>query len=125
MTHSILIVDDTVVLAEAIADMLYMEGFNVTLAANGAEALVVLEHERYDLIISDLRMPIMDGIEFIKQARKRSALQNTPIIVLSAQAGEANELESTQAGADLFMTKPFDEIELLSSINQLLHESRS
>ncbi len=120
MTYSILIVDDTALLAEAIADMLRMEGFTVTLAANGMEALAVLEQESHDLIISDLRMPIMDGIEFIKQVRRHSVLQDTPIIVLSAQADEANKRESKQAGADLFLTKPFDESELLSSIHFLL-----
>src|SRR5689334_581682 len=108
MSYSILVVDDTVVLAEAIADMLQMEGFRVRLAANGVEALAVLELEKFDLIISDLRMPVMDGIEFIKQIRKCSDLKNTPIIVLSAQADEVNKRESTQAGADLFLTKPFD-----------------
>lgn len=120
MNYSILLVDDTSSLAEAIADMLRMEGFGVGLAANGMEGLAMLEQRRYDLILTDLRMPVMDGIEFIKQVRRRNALPRIPIIVLSAQAGELNKLESIQAGADLFLMKPFDEHELLTSINYCL-----
>lgn len=121
MSRSILIVDDASILAEAIADMLRMEGFKAAVASHGAEALAVLEHEGHDLIISDLRMPVMDGIEFIKQVRKRSALQSTPIIVLSAQGDEYSKLQSIEAGADLFLVKPVDEPNLLHSIKQLLN----
>lgn len=120
MTNSILIVDDTILLAEVIADMLRMEGFRVTHATNGADALVMLESEKYDLILSDLRMPGMDGIEFIQQVRGNKALPNIPIIVLSAQASGGSKSESLQAGADLFLIKPFDEQELISSINHFL-----
>lgn len=122
MSYSILIVDDTIILAEAIADMLQMEGYKVALASNGFEALTVLEHQRPDLIISDLRMPVMDGIEFIKQVRKIDSLYKTPIIVLSAQADKSNKLESEQAGANLFLIKPFDEQELLSAITHLIED---
>ncbi|MBL7858438.1 MAG: response regulator [Cyclobacteriaceae bacterium] len=125
MSYSILIVDDTAILAEAIADMLRMEDLRVTLSSNGLEALAVLEHQRHDLIISDLRMPVMGGIEFIKRVRKNDSQHRTPIIVLSAQAEEASKRECIQAGANLFLTKPFDEQELLSSIKKFLDERQS
>ncbi len=120
MTYSILLVDDTILLAEAIADMLGMEGFRVTHAANGADALAMLERGKYDLILTDLRMPGMDGIEFIKRVRSSEALLTIPIIVLSAQASGGSKLECTQAGANLFLIKPFDEQELISAINHFL-----
>lgn len=123
MSYAILIVDDTISLAEAIADMLRMEGYKVTHATNGVEALRVLEHTSFDLIITDLRMPVMNGIEFIKHVRQRIEWTTIPIIVLSAQAGEGNKLASTQAGANLFLIKPFDEHELLTAINQFLNDS--
>jgi two-component system, chemotaxis family, sensor histidine kinase and response regulator PixL len=123
MSYAILIVDDTISLAEAIADMLRMEGYKVTHTTNGVEALRVLEHTLFDLIITDLRMPVMNGIEFIKHVRQRSEWAKVPIIVLSAQAGEENKLASQQAGANLFLIKPFDEHELLTAINQFLNDS--
>lgn len=125
MNYAILLVDDTLSLAEAIADMLRMEGFRVGLAANGMEGLAMLEQERYDLILTDLRMPVMNGIEFIKQVRGRNALPRIPIIVLSAQAGEVSKMESIQAGADVFLMKPFEDQELLTSINHCLHGHNS
>ena len=122
MSYSILIVEDTVLLAEAIADMLRMEGYRVTISSNGVEALAVLDYHRPDLIISDLRMPFMDGIEFIRQVRKQDEQHKIPIIVLSAQAGESNKVESAQAGANLFLIKPFDDQELVSAINKLIED---
>lgn len=120
MIHSILLVDDTVMLAKAIEDMLQMEGFRVAHAVNGEDALALLECGRYDLIVTDLRMPKMDGIEFIQRVREKKALLSIPIIVLSAQASDESKRESKRAGADLFLTKPFDEEELIFWINHFL-----
>lgn len=122
MAKSILLVDDTRVLAESIADMLRMESFDVTLAANGMEALEIMNVKLPNLIISDLRMPVMDGIEFIKAIRSHTVLKSLPVIILSAQTNEESRQAGLLAGANIFLTKPFEEDELLSVIKQLLHE---
>lgn len=122
MAKSILLVDDTRVLAESIADMLRMESFDVTLAANGMEALEIMNVKLPNLIISDLRMPVMDGIKFIKAIRSHTVLKSLPVIILSAQTNEESRQAGLLAGANIFLTKPFEEDELLSVIKQLLHE---
>jgi two-component system, chemotaxis family, chemotaxis protein CheY len=118
MAAHILLIEDTQSLAETIADILHMEGFKVTIAGNGAEGLRMLE-PLPDIIITDLLMPEMDGIEFIRNVRLQRRI-NTPIIVLSARVTEESIQEGMDAGANLFLGKPFDADRLLDSIHTLL-----
>jgi DNA-binding response OmpR family regulator len=119
MAKRILIVEDTKSLAEAIADFLRMEGFQVSVAMSGETAIDFMVNNSPDLIITDLRMPGMNGIEFIEFVRSDSRHTHIPIILLTAQTGTENRLAGEKAGASAFLEKPFDENDLLASIQFL------
>ncbi len=120
MAVHILIVEDTKSLGESIADLLRMEGFDVSLAINAEEAISFLSRGSTDLIITDLVMPGMNGIGFIKYVRSAEKHKHIPIILLTAQTGPENRLAGESAGSNAFLGKPFDEDELLEIIHRLI-----
>jgi DNA-binding response OmpR family regulator len=120
MAKHILIVDDTKALADSISDILRMEGFRVSVVSNGDAAISFLDIESPDLIITDLLMPGINGLEFIRYVRLNKRYSAIPIILLTAQTSVENRSASEQVGANLFIEKPFDEGELLKSIGLLL-----
>lgn len=115
----ILIIEDTTVLAESIADCLYMEDFEVRICSNGLRALSALKEFIPDLIITDLVMPEMDGLAFIRHYRRQNIVNITPIIVLTADTNEENVHEALDAGANLLFHKPFDHDNLILQIKRL------
>ena len=117
---SILMVEDTVHLSEEIADILRLEGYRVTIAHNGLHALELLPGSSPDLIITDLLMPGMDGLELIQQIRSMALFKSIPIILLSAKSSDLDKLRGMEAGADAFIGKPCKARELVASINSLL-----
>lgn len=119
---SILLVEDTSHLAEEIADILRMEGYEATVAANAVNALELLLQSGPDLIITDLLMPGMDGFEFIEHVRSMAPFKSTPIIILSAMTAPEDRTHGATVGADLFIQKPCKTHELVMSINSLLKE---
>jgi DNA-binding response OmpR family regulator len=121
----LLVVEDTLHLAEEISDMLRMEGYNVTVGNTGSHALEILEHLRPDLIITDLLMPGIDGFELIERIRKMDWLRTIPIIILSAKTSETDLTRGIAAGADDFILKPCKSHELLASITSLLTKGSS
>jgi DNA-binding response OmpR family regulator len=120
MNKHILVVDDTEILAGSIADLLSMEGFEVSVAYSGAQGLIAFDQQCPDLILTDLIMPGMGGFEFIRHIRAGSNMNKIPIIILTADTNIENEREGRSAGADLLLHKPFDEDDLINSITQLL-----
>ena|SRR6267378_1043316 len=117
---SILLVEDTTHLSEEIADILRLEGYIVTIANGGLRALELLPTKGFDLIITDLLMPGMDGFEFIKQARSMTSIKSIPILILSAKTSEAERIRGREVGANAFMGKPCKAHELVASINSLI-----
>ena len=117
----ILLVEDTSHLSEEIADILRLEGYQVSTATNGLLALEHLPGFSPDLIITDLLMPVMNGFEFIKQVRSMASLKSTPIIILSAKTSEADKVLAKEVGADAFIVKPCKGHELVASINSLIN----
>jgi CheY-like chemotaxis protein len=120
MTKKILLIEDTLEALENLRDLLTMEGFEVIMATNGAEALSKLYLYTPDLIITDLRMPKMDGFEFIKKVKTINDLRSIPVVVFSANATPENEQKSLDLGAVLFLKKPCPTEILLESITALL-----
>jgi DNA-binding response OmpR family regulator len=120
MRAHILVVEDTKSLAESIADLLRMEDFDVSLVVNGEMAIDFLANNSADLIITDLVMPRMNGIEFIEHIRSDQRFALLPVILLTAQTGPQNRLTAEKVGANAFLEKPFDEEELLISIRGLI-----
>ena len=120
MTKKLLLIEDTLEALENLRDLLTMEGFEVITATNGDEALYKLYLYTPDLIITDLRMPKMDGFAFIEKVKKTDDLKSIPIIVFSANATPENEQQSLDLGAALFLKKPCPTEILLESIHNIL-----
>jgi two-component system KDP operon response regulator KdpE len=116
----ILLVDDEVPIQRAMAPLLRSRGYGVSTAGSGREALEVFERERPDLIILDLGLPDMDGIEVCRQMRQRS---ETPILILSARGAEKDKVTALDQGADDYVTKPFGPEELLARVRAALRRS--
>ena len=92
------------------------EKYEVTAVPNGKEALEYAEQNNPELIITDIMMPVMNGIELTKRLRSRPATNTIPIIMLSAQAGEEAKVEGLKVGASDYLVKPFSATELLARV---------
>ena len=114
----ILVIEDEKLLADSIKSMLERKGFQVECVYDGESGKEYAELGIYDLLILDVMMPKMDGFEVARQVRK--ARCNTPILMLTARSDVADRIAGLNAGADYYLTKPFDSGELLASINALL-----
>ena len=115
----ILVVDDETRMRKLVKDFLQKENFEVLEAGDGSKALdIFFANEDISLIILDVMMPKMDGFEVARQVRK--ARCNTPILMLTARSDVQDRIAGLNAGADYYLTKPFDSGELLASINALL-----
>lgn len=119
MKKLILIVDDTPDLLEGLSDFLRMEGFQTLTAANGSEGLHVLGKSPVDLIITDLLMPVMDGMEFVRQVKNNVATTRIPIIVYSAKPEEEIHNHVLTLGANRFIGKPGSLDNLLTAVLEL------
>lgn len=113
----ILVVDDEKTLREFVSRNLAARGFQVFSAANGLEALAIFQSRSLDLIILDLMMPHMDGLETCRRIRQASTV---PIIVLTALGEEADKVAAFDEGADDYLTKPFGVAELLARVRAVL-----
>ncbi|MBS7304704.1 MAG: response regulator transcription factor [Eubacteriales bacterium] len=119
----ILIVDDEQGIRENLK--MYLEynendGFEVTCAADGLEAVKLCENQNFDLVIMDIMMPKMDGMTALKEIRKT---QNIPVIVLSARGEEYDKLFCFEMGADDYVTKPFSAKEVVARVKAILNRS--
>ncbi|MGW3961584.1 response regulator [Amycolatopsis sp. NPDC005003] len=110
---SVLVVDDETALVRALRINLTARGYSVVTAADGASALLTAATEHPDLVLLDLGLPDIDGIEVIRELRTRSAV---PIIVLSARDRSADKIRALDTGADTYVTKPFGMDELLACL---------
>jgi len=111
---NVLVVDDEKSLRDFVRRNLEIRGYKVKTASNGLEALAVFNNEFIDLVILDVMMPNMDGLETIKRVREKSAV---PIIVLSAMGEEQDKVRALNLGADDYLSKPFGVKELLARLN--------
>ncbi|HTI00231.1 MAG TPA: response regulator [Acidisoma sp.] len=117
----VLILDDSAAMVMNLAQILSKAGHEVTTAGNGKEGITELTNGlKPAIILTDLNMPEMDGIEFIKEARKAAATKFTPIIVLSGEADGRKRDEARAAGASGWLTKPPQPNQLLYVVKQLL-----
>jgi DNA-binding response OmpR family regulator len=118
--RKILVVDDEAVLVETIAYNLEQAGYVVVTAADGASALEAAQREKPDLIILDLMLPEMDGLEVCRQLRREGNTATTPIMMLTAKGEEIDKVVGLEVGADDYVTKPFGRRELLARVRALL-----
>ena len=115
----ILLADDDLVFRHALEFRLEKDGYEVITANNGDQAIELLIAERPDLIVTDVLMPFMNGLEILKVA-KTSLGSNTPVIILTAVGLEATMAEAFRMGVDDFLTKPFNPNELLLRIQKII-----
>lgn len=121
--YKILAVDDEPDILEIIGYNLSKEGYEVLTANNGADAIRIAKEQRPDLIILDIMMPKMDGIETCRQIREIDKLKNTFVVFLTAREEEFVEIMGFSAGADDYIAKPIKPRALLSRINAILRRS--
>lgn len=120
MGSKILVVDDELVLLETIAYNLEQEGYQVFTATDGTSALEAAYREKPDLIILDLMLPVIDGLEVCRQLRREDDMANTLILMLTAKSEEIDKVVGLEVGADDYVTKPFGRHELLARVRALL-----
>jgi len=119
----ILIIEDEVLLADSLRALLESKGFEVELAHDGETGAAYTELGIYDLVILDVMLPGLDGYQVARQVRAHRC--STPILMLTAKSDLEDRVEGLNAGADYYLTKPFDTRELLACINALLRRQGS
>jgi two-component system, OmpR family, alkaline phosphatase synthesis response regulator PhoP len=124
MEKRILIVDDDEMVRMALVELLKPEGYMLDLAASGKEALVKIDENKYDLMMFDIIMPEIDGLELCKKVRSRVEYKEIPIVFLTAKSREQDKLKGLEAGANLFLSKPISPEKLLSIISETIGQDR-
>jgi DNA-binding response OmpR family regulator len=104
--QTVLIVDDHAPTVELIRDALVPHGYDVLAAGNGAECLMAVEHEIPDLVILDVQMPVLNGLDTLRLLRHRLEDEDLPVIVLSGRGNFSDVRRAWQRGADIYLTKP-------------------
>ena len=119
MAH-VLAVDDSVSLRRLLASTLASAGHEVVEAGNGADALAALKTHSFNLIISDLNMPVMDGLTFIKKVRMIAAFRFTPILILTTEMDQGKKREAKEPGATGWVVKAFDPVPPPATVREVL-----
>lgn len=120
MSKTIITVDDASTIRKMVSFTLQPTGHRIIEAADGAEALNLVRTEKVDLILSDINMPNMNGIEFTKQVRTLPQYNTTPIILLTTESEAQKKAEGKAAGASGWIVKPFKQDQLLALVNKVL-----
>ena len=121
---SVLVVDDDPVIVRLLQVNFELEGIQVTVAVDGEEGLQMAKANPPDVIISDIMMPKLNGLELLAALHALPALAGIPIILLSAKAQAADVQRGMELGADDYVTKPFDPLELIDRVYKVLAKSR-
>lgn len=121
MLKRLLVVDDEPNLLQAVAAVLRGEGFEVMTARNGKDALLQIAKFLPDLIVSDIRMPVMDGYTFARHLRSAPHTNLIPIVFLTAKDETEDRIEGFRSGIDVYLTKPFEPDELIAVIQNILN----
>jgi len=116
----ILAVDDSPSMRDMVRIALTGAGFDVTQAADGQEALHLARQSSFDLVLSDVNMPVMDGIALIRALRAEAAYRHTPILMLTTESSVDRKREGKAAGATGWIVKPFDPAQLIATMHRVL-----
>lgn len=120
MSKSILIVDDSETLRQVVSMVLTSAGFEVTEAADGRDAIAKLGTKRFNLVISDVNMPGMDGLGFLKVLRNHPQYKFTPVVMLTTETNQSKQQQGKEAGAKAWLIKPFRPESLLKAVSMFL-----
>lgn len=116
----ILAVDDSPSMRDMVRIALTGAGFDVTQACDGQQALQLARDSNFDLVLSDVNMPVMDGIELIRALRAESSYKHTPILMLTTESSTDRKREGKDAGATGWIVKPFDPAQLVATMHRVL-----
>ena len=119
MAKLILIVDDSASMRRVVGISLRSSGYDVIEGCDGKDALSKLTGQKVHLIISDVNMPVMDGIAFLKAVKQMPAYKFTPVIMLTTESAEEKKREGQAAGARAWVVKPFQPEQLVSAVQRL------
>lgn len=117
MMYRLLIVDDESKIREVLREYAEFEGYSVTEASDGMEAVILCRENDFDLVVMDIMMPKLDGFSAVKEIRK---IKNTPVLMLSARGEEYDKLFGFELGADDYVVKPFSPKEVMARINAII-----
>ncbi len=120
MTKRILVVDDDEMVLMALDELLKPEGYEVETVSGGAEALKRLEEKAYDLLMTDVIMPEMDGFELCRRVRQKEKFKELPIVFLTAKSRDEDRVKGLEAGANLFLSKPISPDKLIEIVANAL-----
>ncbi len=120
MTKTILVVDDSASMRQVVGIALKGAGYEVFEGMDGKDALSKLNGQKVHLIISDVNMPNMDGISFVKAVKQLAAYRFTPVMMLTTESNDDRKREGQAAGAKAWMVKPFKPEQLLGAVQKLI-----
>ncbi|MBS1705891.1 MAG: response regulator [Armatimonadetes bacterium] len=120
MPSKILVCDDERHIVRLIQVNLEKQGYQIVTAYDGKEGLEKIKAEKPDLVVLDVMMPYMDGFEVLKNLRREPSTESLPVIMLTAKAQDKDVFEGYHYGADMYLTKPFNPMELISFVKRIL-----
>jgi two-component system, chemotaxis family, chemotaxis protein CheY len=120
VTKRIMVIDDSAALRQTVVDALVDAGYTVIGAADGREALGMLDGSKVDLMICDVHMPRMDGLTFVKEVKQLAGYRFVPIIMLTTESSEKSRLAGLMAGAKAWVVKPFRPEQILHAVAKLV-----
>ena len=121
---TVLVIDDDPVILELLRVNFEIEGFDVICAADGEEGLERAQVEHPDVVISDIMMPRRDGLQLLSDLKRDPGTHDLPVILLSAKAQKNEVQQGLDLGADDYITKPFDPLELIDRLNAVMSRPR-
>ncbi|OGW27602.1 MAG: hypothetical protein A2X56_02400 [Nitrospirae bacterium GWC2_57_13] len=116
----VLVVDDSISIRKFVQRFLNRAGYEVEVASDGMAALETMGKAKFDVVITDLEMPVMHGYDLIAEMKRNTALAKTPVIVLTSRAGDKHKQKAMEMGAQDYLVKPFDEQEMLTALKRVL-----
>ncbi|WP_447791652.1 MULTISPECIES: response regulator [Pseudomonas] len=120
MAKTIMIVDDSASLRQVVSIALKSAGYETVEACDGKDALSKLDGRKLHLIISDVNMPNMDGLSFVRAAKQLPAYKFTPVIMLTTEVSDAKKQEGQAAGAKAWVVKPFQPAQMLTAVSKII-----
>ena len=118
---NILAVDDQTSIRQLVKYILELDGHDITLAQDGQEALDMARDQQFDLVISDVNMPGMTGINMVSKIRRMDEYQGTPILMLTTETSDYKKSKARSSGASGWLSKPFEPARLSKAVSKLLH----
>ena len=121
MTKSVLLAEDEPNIVESISFLLKREGFEVIVTSDGRSALETAIAETPDVMVLDLMLPEMDGYEVLRNLRANQQVKDLPVLMLTAKGQKIDRETALECGANLFMTKPFSNADIIAAVNSLVN----